>query len=176
VEVPAARRRSYLSHALSQASPVQSVELLWKRSRCKSEPPGDRSGLWSAVCLFVIQHVRAKTSPTHADGTGGAEWDRDFGRDIPTGRRLRGRARRARENRRRESAFSRFAGVGQVGRFALDPPPISCSPPLASATVQQSTVDTCARSRLESAGSDSWHYTVLLMLEHQFSRTIETVS
>lgn len=63
-------------------------------------------------------------------------------------RRLRGRARRAKENWRRESTFSRFAGVGQVGRFALDLPPISCSPPLAPATVRQSTVDTCARSRL----------------------------
>jgi len=125
-------------------------------SWCKSQPPDDQST--SAVCLSVIQHVRAKISPMTRMPYPGV----DSGNValsaivISSGTSQPARRRHSRaggcgprdESRRRESAFSRFAGVGQVGRFALDPPPISCSPPLAPATVRRSTVNTCTRSRL----------------------------
>jgi len=50
-----------LSHILSQASPVQLVASA-SQNRRVVDPVFDRpSG------LFVVQHVRAKTSPTHTD-------------------------------------------------------------------------------------------------------------
>lgn len=168
-EVLAVQRRSYSSHTLSQASPVQ-LAASASSSRSGSvadasqnrrliDPVFDRPSAfsWSSTC---VPRRRQRTYP--ADGTRGCRtccvqsWFQPGHPDRPENV-PRGRARRARENRWRESAFSRFAGVGQVGRFAHDPPPISCSPP----TVRRSTVRTRARvpdSGLESAGSGSWHH------------------
>jgi len=147
----------------------------------KSQPPDDQSA--SAVCLSVIQHVRAKISPMTRMPYPGV----DSGNValsaivISSGTSQPARRRHSRaggcgprdESRRRESAFSRFAGVGQVGRFALDPPPISCSPPLAPATVRRSTVNTCTRSRLPTRISRQRQLIlyVLLMYKHRISRT-----
>lgn len=144
-ETPAARRRSF-ALVMHLVKPAQ-----FGLSSCSGRvvgPAFDRLSAfsWSSTCAprYRRRYQGGLDVPCAIVILAGTPRQENTSR---LSRRLRGRARRAKENWRRESTFSQFAGVGQVGRFALDPPPISCSP-LAPATVRQSTVDTCARSRL----------------------------